>query len=73
MDYPQGTVLDLFEESAAKYPDKPAVVFFRKAVPYRRLADLVRRLAAALKGLGLGPGDRAALLLANCPQYVASF
>ncbi len=73
LDYPEGTVLDLFEGSARTYPDKRAVVFFGKAVTYRRLADLVNRMASALKGLGVGPGDRVALLLANCPQYVVSF
>lgn len=73
MDYPKGTVLDLFEESARKFPDKRALVFFNRAVTFGRLADLVSRLASSLKGLGLAPGDRVALLLANCPQYVVSF
>ncbi|GAA2749389.1 acyl-CoA synthetase [Amnibacterium kyonggiense] len=55
---------------AATSPDHPAIVFQREAIPYRALADRVDRLAAALQGLGVGPGDRVAYLGANHPSFV---
>ena len=37
---------------------------------YTELADRVARLGAVLAGLGLSPGDRVAVLGANCHRYV---
>jgi long-chain acyl-CoA synthetase len=40
---------------------------------YRALVDAVDRFAGALRGLGVGKGDRVALILPNCPQNVIAF
>src|SRR5690349_5963138 len=37
---------------------------------WREAAEAVRRLAGALIGLGLGPGDRVALVAENRPEWV---
>jgi long-chain acyl-CoA synthetase len=40
---------------------------------YRQLAERVTRLARGLSdGMGLHPGDRVALAMTNCPEYVES-
>lgn len=40
---------------------------------FTELADRVARLASALAGLGLGPGDRVGILTANSPEFVETF
>jgi long-chain acyl-CoA synthetase len=40
---------------------------------YRTLLDLVYRFAAALQKLGVKKGDRVALYLPNCPQFIIAY
>ena len=68
--YPQRTLLDYVAESSAKWPNRPAVVFKGAEVSYRRLDRLSDSFAAALVEQGVMPGDRVALCLPNCPQFV---
>jgi fatty-acyl-CoA synthase len=56
--------------SAARYPDKDALVFFGRAVSYRDFADQAERLAGTLHALGVRRGDRVVLDMQNCPQLV---
>jgi len=73
LTYPQKTVLEIFEERAKEAPDRPAVIFFGRHLSYGQLIGYIDRVAAGLKDLGLDPGERLALLLPNCPQYVIAF
>ncbi|MCL6580001.1 MAG: long-chain fatty acid--CoA ligase [Firmicutes bacterium] len=73
LEYPRATVLQLFEEQARHEPGRVALIFFGRAVHFGELAAHVRRVAAGLAALGVRPGDRVALLLPNCPQYVIAF
>lgn len=56
--------------SARRYPGKPAVVFFGRAVSYAELLQKAERLAAYLHTLGVRKGDRVLLNLQNTPQLV---
>src|SRR5439155_4886926 len=67
---------------AARGPrDTPASVFggavggrcIDAAMTYRNIDDLANRFAAGLQGLGVRKGDRVAIVLPNCPQFVYSF
>ncbi|MCR4401122.1 MAG: AMP-binding protein, partial [Syntrophomonadaceae bacterium] len=40
---------------------------------YGELRDKVRRMANALKAMGVEKGDRVALMLPNCPQFIISY
>lgn len=51
-------------------PGHTAVTFRDRVTTYRELDDRVTRLAHALRGLGVGTGDRVALLSANHPAYL---
>ena len=65
-------------DTAAKYPDHPATIFGARLgsrlldakLTYRQLDDLVTRFAAGLQRMGIGKGDRVAIMLPNSPQFV---
>jgi long-chain acyl-CoA synthetase len=73
VEVPRVTVTGLLVEAAKRAPASPALVFFGKKTSYGRLLDQVRRLARSFLDLGLGPGERLAVLLPNCPQLVVSY
>lgn len=54
-------------------PDKPALVWKEGSYTYRELNDEVNKLGHALHRLGIQKGDRVALQLLNCPEFVLSY
>jgi long-chain acyl-CoA synthetase len=73
LTYPDLTLGGVLEETARKFPDHPALVFFGKKITYTELDAMVSRFANALLGLGVKKGDRVALMLPNIPQMVVSY
>jgi long-chain acyl-CoA synthetase len=63
----------MFRTTAARVPDRPAVLFQGEATSYAALEALSNRLAAALLERGLGRGDRVGLYCINSPFFVASY
>jgi len=62
----------LLSRSAQAFPGQPALALGPRVLhDYAALAGRVARLAGGLReGLGLLPGQRVALVMQNCPQYV---
>ena len=56
--------------NAARYPGKPALVFFGSEISYAEFAAQAERLAGTLHALGVRRGDRVILDMQNCPQLV---
>jgi long-chain acyl-CoA synthetase len=73
IEVPDESLVDLLEASAARFADRVALDFFGATTTYAALADQVNRAAEGLRRLGVGPGDRVALVLPNCPQHVVAF
>lgn len=84
IDYPKVPLHQFLLDTAAKYPDKPALVFGNVVEPlgnalmdapmtYGRLLELTQRFAAALQKLGVQKGDRVAVHLPNSPQFVIAY
>ncbi|MDQ3386054.1 MAG: long-chain fatty acid--CoA ligase [Actinomycetota bacterium] len=69
----EGSLSDFFRESVEKHADKVALTFYGTEFPFPRLEALAEKMAASLAASGVGKGDRVALMLPNCPQYVISF
>jgi fatty-acyl-CoA synthase len=69
---PQTSLWFNLEVAAARYPDKTAFLFFGKALSYAELKRQAERLAGWLQARGVGAGDRVALYLQNCPQFVVA-
>jgi long-chain acyl-CoA synthetase len=68
--YPERTLLDYLSESARTHPDSPALLFKGRRVSYAELEHQSDAFAAALAAGGVVPGDRVALCLPNCPQFL---
>ena len=70
--YPDKTLLDYLEALATEHGDKPAVLFKGATISYGQLAAESTAFAAALAGMGVGKGDRVAVLLPNSPQFLVA-
>lgn len=81
IDYPAMPLHELLKRSAEKHPDRVALIYgaplgsryLAKKIAFRELDGLVTRFAAALQKLGVKKGDRVAIYLPNCPQYVIAY
>ncbi len=71
--YPELSLNDLVEQTVRQDPQRVALVFMGKRLSYVELWGYVEKLTAALQGEGVASGDRVALLLPNCPQFVISY
>jgi long-chain acyl-CoA synthetase len=70
---PDISVFGMLEASARKYPAATAIAWFGKDITYRELLAEVETCSAALASSGVGRGDRVALVMPNCPQYLIAF
>jgi long-chain acyl-CoA synthetase len=70
--YPDKTLLDYLSALARDHGDKPALLFKGATVSYARLAGESDAFGAALGAMGVRKGDRVALLLPNCPQFLVA-
>jgi long-chain acyl-CoA synthetase len=77
LDYPDVPLHWFLEESARKYADTLASImpgrFGDTKLTFKEVNDLANRLANALVKLGVGKGDRVALYMPNCPQFLIAY
>lgn len=73
IDYPPMPVHQFLHNTAAKYPDNTAIIFLNNKLTYHQLNRLVDKFAAGLQQLGLQKGDRVAVFMPNCPQFVIAY
>src|SRR5438552_8697816 len=81
LDYPATPLQQFLTDTASRHPRAVATVFgavvghrfIEGTLTYAELDRLADRFAAGLQSLGVGKGDRLALLLPNCPQFVIGF
>ena len=81
LDYPAVPLQSFLAETAARHPQAIATIFgavvagrlIEASLTYAELDRLADRFAAGLQSLGVRKGDRLALLLPNCPQFVIAF
>ena len=73
VEVPVESLPEMLAVSAARYGTRVALDFFGARTTYEELADQVSRAAEAFRALGVGAGDRVALVLPNCPQHVVAF
>jgi long-chain acyl-CoA synthetase len=69
----EGSLYELFSRAVEEHRGKTALSFYGTTFEFERLQALVEKMAASLAASGVEKGDRVALMLPNCPQYVVSF
>lgn len=68
-EYPNRTLLDYIDEGVRERPGAAALLFKGRAIALGELDALSTAFANALTGLGVGKGDRVAVMLPNSPQF----
>jgi len=72
-DFPPLSLVDMFENTARTYPERPLIDFLGRRYSYAEVMDGAARVATGLARLGYGPGDRIGLFLPNVPHYLAAY
>ncbi|MFO1218289.1 MAG: long-chain fatty acid--CoA ligase [Burkholderiaceae bacterium] len=68
------TNIGLFLTKRARMnPDKPGLIFEGREIAYRELNARANRAANGFVGLGVKPGDRVGVLMANSPEFLECF
>ena len=73
LSYPSIPLYGYLEEAAQEYPDNTAISFFQNGMTYKELVEACNGFAEGLKELGVGKGDRIAIMLPNIPQAVIAY
>ena len=73
IDAPDSSVFKLLADAASADPKAVATGFMGATMTYGKILDQVLRTAEHLRGLGVRPGDRVAIILPNCPQHMIAF
>jgi long-chain acyl-CoA synthetase len=81
IDQRTATLGEVFAATAARFPDRPALLFpvraagrlFTSTMTYARLRASVERFAAGLSRVGVVKGDRVAIFMPNTPQFVIAY
>ena len=64
------TIAEVVEAQARLQPTRVGARDSRRALTFKQWHQRARRLANALRGLGLQPGDRVAILAYNCVEWL---
>jgi long-chain acyl-CoA synthetase len=73
LDYPEKPLFQFLDDSAKKFPERTALIFYGREINYKNLKNLTDRFARALQDLGIKKGDRVALFLPNSPAFVIAY
>ena len=71
--YEEFPLQDLLTRAIARHGRKTAIIDGDRTYSYAQLGEYSDRLASALAGLGVGPGDRVAIIAPNCVEFVIAF
>ncbi len=71
--YPDIPLHQNLADAARDYPQSPATIFFDAVLTYQQLDALADRFAAGLQQMGVKKGDRVAIYLPNCPQFIIAY
>ena len=67
------SIVEAVRLHARREPERPAIFFEGRVVAYGALYEQAERMARALRAWGLASGDRVALFLENCPEFVVAY
>ena len=71
--YPSAPLSQLLEGATKRHPKRTAIEFLGFTMTYAELLAQASKFAAALQAQGVTKGERVAIMLPNCPQFVIAF
>ncbi len=63
----------MFEESWRRYPTNTATIYDGNYLTYDDVNRAINALGNSLRNLGVQKGDKVALMLPNCPEFIISY
>lgn len=63
-------ITEIFRRNLRKNDNRAALFYRGTTVTYQEMFDKVKEVAKALRAQGIGPGDRVAMCVSNCPEMV---
>lgn len=73
LQYDKIPIQEFLTRSATKFPDKTAMHFLGKDIPYKEFHESALKFANYLQYVGIEKGDRVAIMLPNCPQSAIAY
>jgi len=67
---PALSMIDIFERTAASLPNHPAIHYFEQTITFAQLHHQASQFATLLSQLGIGHGDRVAIVTQNDPEFL---
>ncbi|MDX1797864.1 MAG: AMP-binding protein [Candidatus Lokiarchaeia archaeon] len=72
LEYPTESLGKLFDKAISRYPNRVACYFMKNKILFEEFRSYVYSFATFLQRNGLVKGDRVAIMLPNCPQYMVA-
>lgn len=73
LDYPEQSLYRYLKDRTSSSGNLVALVYHDQSISFAEMHDKIDRFAAALLDLGLSRGDRVALIMPNCPEYIYAY
>ena len=73
IQYPDIPLYRFLDNAVRDFPEREAIIFQGRKITYRQLGEEVANVASGLAQRGLKKGERMAMMLPNCPQYIAAY
>lgn len=70
IEYPDFSMVDMILQSAEKWPDNIAYVYYGHKVTYKNFVKKIEKAARALKNYGVKEGDRVTICMPNTPEGI---
>lgn len=73
IDYDVISLGQMFDNTVEEFPESEAITFEGWSCTYRELNDMVDKFATGLSKLGVEKGDKVAIDVPNCPQFIIAY
>ena len=70
IEYPDCSMVDMVIQSAEKWPDNTAYIYYGHKVTYKNFVKKIEKTARALKNYGVKEGDRVTICMPNTPEGI---
>ena len=70
IEYPDCSMVDMIIQSAEKWPDNTAYIYYGHKVSYKNFVKKIEKTARALKNYGVKEGDRVTICMPNTPEGI---